>query len=144
MQVTEIRIEVIPSDMHDGRLLACFSVILDYELVIHSLKLIDGDRGKFIAFPAEKSKDRCPKCQKKNLLDQVFCGWCGLKLPPNRKEAWIAASSSGRPKLFQDMVHPIDNGLRWEIERTCIDAYELEKSRPGSVLPLLGRKREAS
>ena len=144
MKVTEIRIDVIPPDMHDGRLLACFSLVLDHELIIHSLKLIDGDRGKFIAFPAEKSKDRCPKCRKKNLLDQVFCGWCGLKLPPGRKEAWIAASNTSRPKLFQDMVHPIDNGLRWEIEQACLDAYEQEKNYPGSVLRLLRRHKEAS
>lgn len=143
MTITELRIDILPAHVHDGRLLACFSLILDNVLVIHGVKLIDGDRGKFIAMPAEKVKDRCHKCQRKNLLDQQFCGWCGAKLLPGRKEAWIAASPGDRPKLFQDVIHPLHNSLRRTIEQACIDAYEEEKARPGSVLPLRRGAREA-
>lgn len=145
MEVTELRIEVITTEETTNRLLACFSVLFDNELAVHGIKLIMGNHSRFVAMPAEKCKDRCPRCHKKNQLEQLFCGWCGLKLDETRLERWLAASPAVKPKPFTDIVHPISAPLRQKLELLCNTAYEQEVRQPGSIKPLLShtRKRHA-
>ena len=54
MQITDVRVRKI---LKEGKLKAVASITLDDELVIHDIKIIDGDKGLFIAMPSKKSSD---------------------------------------------------------------------------------------
>ena len=52
MQVTDVRVRRIGKE---GKLKAVVSITFDDEFVVHDIKVIDGDRGLFIAMPSKKS-----------------------------------------------------------------------------------------
>ena len=54
MQVTDIRIRKIEKE---GKMKAVVSITLDDEFVVHDIKVIEGDKGLFIAMPSRKSSD---------------------------------------------------------------------------------------
>lgn len=54
MQITDVRVRKITKE---GKMRAVVSITLDDELVIHDIKLIEGDKGLFIAMPSKKSSD---------------------------------------------------------------------------------------
>ena len=54
MQITDIRIRKIEKE---GKMKAVVSVTIDEEFVIHDIKIIEGDKGLFIAMPSRKSSD---------------------------------------------------------------------------------------
>lgn len=51
MKITEIRIRKIENS---NKLRAVASVTLDNEFVVHDIKIIEGDKGVFIAMPSRK------------------------------------------------------------------------------------------
>ena len=54
MQITDVRVRKITKE---GRMKAVVSITLDDELVIHDIKVIEGDKGLFIAMPSKKAAD---------------------------------------------------------------------------------------
>ena len=54
MQVTDVRVRKIEKD---GKMKAIVSITLDNEFVIHDIKIIDGEKGLFIAMPSKKGAD---------------------------------------------------------------------------------------
>ena len=54
MQITDVRIRKIEKE---GKMKAVVSVTLDNEFVIHDIKVIEGDKGMFIAMPSRRSAD---------------------------------------------------------------------------------------
>ena len=54
MQITDIRIR---KTERDGKLKAVASITIDEEFVVHDIKVIDGDKGMFIAMPSRKTTD---------------------------------------------------------------------------------------
>ena len=54
MQITDVRIRKIQKV---GSMKAVASITLDNEFVIHDIKVIQGDRGLFIAMPSRLSRD---------------------------------------------------------------------------------------
>ena len=54
MQITDVRIRKINKE---GKLKAVASVTLDNEMVVHDIKVIEGEKGLFIAMPSKKSLD---------------------------------------------------------------------------------------
>lgn len=54
MQVTEVRLQLVEGK---GRMKAVASATMDREFVIHDIKVIEGDRNTFIAFPSRKNLD---------------------------------------------------------------------------------------
>lgn len=54
MQITDVRIRKMEKD---GKMKAVASITLDNEFVIHDIKVIEGDKGLFIAMPSRKSLD---------------------------------------------------------------------------------------
>lgn len=54
MQITDIRIRKIDKE---GKLRAVASVTFDDAFVVHDIKIIEGDRGLFIAMPSRKTTD---------------------------------------------------------------------------------------
>ena len=54
MQVTDVRVRKIEKD---GKMKAIVSITLDNEFVIHDIKIIEGEKGLFIAMPSRKAAD---------------------------------------------------------------------------------------
>lgn len=54
MQITDIRVRRVDKD---GKMRAVASITIDGVFVIHDIKIIDGDKGLFIAMPSKKSAD---------------------------------------------------------------------------------------
>ncbi len=54
MQITDIRIRVVNTD---SMMKAIASVTFDEAFVVHDIKVIEGDKGLFIAMPSRKTRD---------------------------------------------------------------------------------------
>ena len=54
MQVTDVRVRKIAKE---GKMKAVVSITLDEEFVVHDIKIIEGEKGLFIAMPSKKSAD---------------------------------------------------------------------------------------
>lgn len=55
MKITDIRIRKIEKE--SGKMKAVASVTFDEEFVVHDIKVIEGDKGLFIAMPSRKTAD---------------------------------------------------------------------------------------
>ncbi len=54
MQITDIRVRKINKE---GKMKAIVSITIDDEFVVHDIKVIDGEKGLFIAMPSRKTAD---------------------------------------------------------------------------------------
>lgn len=54
MEITDVRVRHVSSE---GKMKASVSITIDNEFVVHDIKVIEGDRGMFIAMPSRKSGD---------------------------------------------------------------------------------------
>ena len=54
MQVTDVRVRKLTKE---GKMRAVVSVTFDNEFVVHDIKIIEGEKGLFIAMPSKKSTD---------------------------------------------------------------------------------------
>ena len=54
MRITDVRVRRITQS---GKMKAVVLITLDNEFVVHDIKVIDGEKGLFIAMPSRKSAD---------------------------------------------------------------------------------------
>lgn len=54
MQITDVRVRKIAKE---GKMKAVVSITLDNVFVVHDIKVIEGEKGLFIAMPSKKSSD---------------------------------------------------------------------------------------
>ncbi len=54
MEITDVRIRKVAKD---GKMKAVVSVTFDNEFVVHDIKVIEGEKGLFIAMPSRKALD---------------------------------------------------------------------------------------
>ena len=54
MQVTDVRIRKITKE---GKMKAVVSITIDEEFVVHDIKIIEGEKGLFIAMPSRRAGD---------------------------------------------------------------------------------------
>lgn len=54
MQITDVRVRRIDKE---GKMKAIVSITLDNEFVIHDIKVIEGEKGLFIAMPSRKTTE---------------------------------------------------------------------------------------
>ena len=54
MQVTDIQIRSVEKE---GKMKAVVSITIDDEFVVHDIKIIEGEKGMFIAMPSRKASD---------------------------------------------------------------------------------------
>ena len=52
MKITDVRVRKIESD---SKMRAVASITIDDEFLVHDIKIIDGDKGMFIAMPSRKT-----------------------------------------------------------------------------------------
>lgn len=119
-QVTEVRIKLTEDPRN--KLRAYASVTIDDAFVVRDLKIIDGNRGPFIAMPSRKLADHCPRCHHKNHLRAAYCNQCGGRLDPDR----ASKDDRGRARLHADLAHPINSTTRIELHKAVVRAYSEE------------------
>lgn len=54
MQITDVRVRKVAKE---GKLKAVVSITIDDEFVVHDIKVIEGEKGLFIAMPSRKAAD---------------------------------------------------------------------------------------
>ena len=54
MQITDVRIRKVEKE---GKMKAVVSITIENEFVVHDIKVIEGEKGLFIAMPSRKSGD---------------------------------------------------------------------------------------
>jgi len=54
MNITDVRVRKIAKE---GKMKAVVSVTIDNEFVVHDIKVIEGEKGLFIAMPSRKATD---------------------------------------------------------------------------------------
>ena len=54
MQITDVRVRRVEKE---GKMKAIVSITMDNEFVIHDIKVIEGEKGLFIAMPSRKTAD---------------------------------------------------------------------------------------
>ncbi len=123
LEITHVSVSLAP--VNDERLLAFASFTFDDGFAVHSLKIIGGEKGPFVAMPSRKLTDRCCYCHCSNHLKARFCNGCGARLPHNRAKL----DESGREKLHADVAHPIIALYRQLIEAVVLDEYYKETRR---------------
>ena len=120
MEITEVRIKLMENP--EDRLRGFCSVTFDGCFVIRDLKIIEGNRGPFVAMPSRKLTSNCHKCRSKNHLKARYCNQCGTKLRSDN----IEHDSNGRAKLYADIAHPINAECREAIQSRIVEELEKE------------------
>ncbi len=54
MQITDVRVRRVTKE---GKMKAVVSITMDNEFVVHDIKVIEGDKGLFIAMPSRRAAD---------------------------------------------------------------------------------------
>ena len=54
MQITDVRIRKVEKE---GKMKAVVSITIDEEFVVHDIKIIEGEKGLFIAMPSRRAAD---------------------------------------------------------------------------------------
>ena len=68
MQVTDVRVRRVEKE---GKMKAIVSITLDNEFVIHDIKVIEGEKGLFIAMPSRKAADDIAHPINSNTRDMI-------------------------------------------------------------------------
>ena len=55
MEITDVRVRKVVAT--EGKVKAFVSITFDEEFVVHDIKVIEGEKGMFIAMPSRKSSD---------------------------------------------------------------------------------------
>lgn len=128
MQITEVRIKLLPRSNGAEKLRAFCTVTLDNEFVIRDLKIIEGARGAFIAMPSRKLMEKCSACGQKNAARSRFCNDCGASLRRSRPHR----AMDGRERLYVDVAHPINAAARAKLHKRILEEFRSEEERAAS------------
>lgn len=67
MQITDVRVRRVTKE---GKLKAVVSITIDDEFVVHDIKVIEGEKGLFIAMPSKKALDG----EYRDIAHPINCG----------------------------------------------------------------------
>lgn len=139
MEITEVRIFL--RDNPATKLRAYATVTFDNAFVVRNIKVIEGNKGLFVAMPSRRIEEPCSKCGAKNSLKSKYCNQCGSQLPQKEnhyKEGHSAietapgafpAGREGRRSEHRDIAHPINVETREYIQKKILQAYDAEKAQ---------------
>lgn len=128
MEITEVRIFL--KDGNDRKLKAYATVTFDNAFVVRNIKVIEGQKGLFVAMPSRKLKESCPKCNFKNVVRSKFCNNCGASLPVAERRPIQADNGMQRESEHRDIAHPITLECREYLQKKVLEAYEAEGKNP--------------
>ncbi len=129
MEITEVR--VFLKEGPDKKLKAYATITFDNAFVVRNVKVIEGNKGLFVAMPSRKLKDPCPKCGHTNAVRSKFCNECGSAIPPNAGRL-DASGEVNRQSEHRDIAHPITPEFRDYLQKKVLDAYQQEKTKTPS------------
>jgi stage V sporulation protein G len=129
MEITEVRI--FPRESEDRKLKAYATITIDNAFVVRNVKVIEGNKGLFVAMPSRKLREACPKCKFKNAIRSKFCNQCGAALPQTERKDEDFKESS-RQSGHRDIAHPITPECREYIQGKVLKAYEAEMKKMSS------------
>ncbi len=116
MEITEVKI--FRKENRDKKLRAFATITFDDCFVVRDLKVIEGNKGLFVAMPSRRVKEPCPSCGHRNVVRSKFCNNCGKGLDPN-----VTVS---RENEHKDIAHPITLQCRELVQKIVLDAFEKE------------------
>ena len=132
MEITEVK--VFLKEGQDKKLKAYATLTLDNCFVVRNVKVIEGNKGLFVAMPSRKVKDPCPKCSFRNAVRSKFCNQCGAGLPQGESRMPAAtADEAAKQSEHKDIAHPITSECRDYIQKKVLEAYETEKKNGPST-----------
>lgn len=131
MEITEVK--VFLKEGQDKKLKAYATLTFDNCFVVRNVKVIEGNKGLFVAMPSRKIKDPCPKCNFRNVVRSRFCNNCGSSLPHTEARPIQAGDDAARQSEHKDIAHPITAECRDRIQRKVLEAYENEKTSPSGI-----------
>lgn len=140
MEITEVKIFL--RDNPATKLRAYATITFDNAFVVRNIKVIEGNKGLFVAMPSRRVEESCPKCGGKNVLRSKYCNQCGSSLPQQTGVYNMDGASSLDKKdarsEHRDIAHPINMETREYIQRKILQAYEVEKANtvPIGRMPL--------
>ena len=124
MEITEVR--VFLKEGQDKKLKAYATLTFDSQFVVRNVKVIEGNKGLFVAMPSRRLKESCPKCGYKNVVRSRFCNQCGANSGEGHRPA---PTDEERQAEHKDIAHPITLECREYIQKKVLEAYEAEKQR---------------
>ncbi|MCM8782605.1 MAG: septation protein SpoVG family protein [Candidatus Omnitrophica bacterium] len=133
MEITEVRIFL--KDGNDKKLKAYATVTFDNAFVVRNIKVIEGQKGLFVAMPSRKLTEPCPKCNFKNAVRSKFCNNCGASLPIQERHPVPQTGGDVAPRdaEHRDIAHPITLECREYLQKKVLEAYETERKKGGTV-----------
>jgi stage V sporulation protein G len=137
MEITEVR--VFLKEGQDKKLKAYATLTFDKAFVVRNVKVIEGNKGLFVAMPSRRLKDSCPKCHYKNVLRSKYCNQCGSTLPmTEHKPVHVPGPGDEvRQSEHKDIAHPITAEFREYIQKKVLEGYDIEKKKgPEAARPV--------
>jgi len=126
MEITEVRVS--PVEKQNGRLKGFATITLDGVLVVRGIRIVEGEKGLFIAMPNRKAEHRCGACNAWNVFHARFCNRCGKEiLKPDAPEV-----KEDDEKNYHDVVHPIENEFRQYLQGHILGAYHNQIQNPAA------------
>jgi len=134
MEITEVRIFL--KEGQDKKLKAYATLTFDKVFVVRNVKVIEGNKGLFVAMPSRRLKDSCPKCGFKNVMRSKYCNQCGTSLPIVEAKPMNPAEDALRQSEHKDIAHPITAEFREYIQNKVLQSYDEEKKTGTSPRPV--------
>ena len=138
MNITEVKI--ILRTREEGKLRAYATITFDDAFVVRDLKVIEGNKGLFVAMPSRKLRQPCPHCRHRNVARSKFCNQCGNNIESLMREIPPLAPGVRVDDQHRDIAHPITPETREYIQSKVLEAYQQRKgseepvsSAPGSA-----------
>jgi stage V sporulation protein G len=136
VEITEVK--VFLKNIPNRRLKAYATVTFDNSFVVRNVKVVEGNKGLFVAMPSRKIQRACPRCRRNNPINSRFCNYCGVALDVGRSPQY------NRQMEHQDIAHPINQEFRSYLENKVLEAYNQEiakLSQPQSTQPAEGQNQ---
>ncbi|MBN2096984.1 MAG: septation protein SpoVG family protein [Candidatus Omnitrophica bacterium] len=134
MEITEVRIFL--RDNPSTKLRAYATITFDNAFVVRNIKVIEGNKGLFVAMPSRRIEEPCPKCGSKNARRSKYCNQCGSQLPQIEQilttetlEEQVSGEKRDGRSEHRDIAHPINMETREYIQKKILQAYDTEKQK---------------
>ena len=139
MEITEVRIFL--REGADKKLKAYATITIDNAFVVRNVKVIEGNKGLFVAMPSRKLKGACPKCSFKNDAGSKFCNNCGQRFDPPLVVKETSSNGEKSDSEHRDIAHPITLECRANIQKKVLAAFESEKAKSATEV---GKERQVA
>jgi stage V sporulation protein G len=133
VNITEVK--VFLRTREEGKLRAYATITIDNAFVIRDLKVIEGNKGLFVAMPSRKLRQSCPHCGHRNVVRSKYCNQCGNNIESLMREGLHVSGGEQGDNQHRDIAHPITAESRQNIQSKILEAYQQRKGATQSPSP---------